>query len=319
MSKSGKKKDKKTNEPPPPEFENTGKQLQKLRIDKGLSIKEVSEITRISVVNLNAIENHDFESLPADTFTRGFLAIYADFLGADTTRIVSLFMEERENSRTPVKRSRVRQSRKVLAPTILAEPSHVSSMTMAGILLLVIIVLFTGFCLYTSWNPFSFLFKKTNDFETALNSVYLGNETLDQQPTYPEFERSAQQSTLLDPEENNPVTAPTNEIGQNNQQADDHGIAVANSTTLQQNTEQIAEEPKYLVHVTFLKNTRVRTRIDDQLSTDERFYTGDEKDWSADRSIHLTFSQAECASILVNGEPVEFPELIGGFAIFQVR
>ena len=159
MSRSGKKKAKKPDEISPPEFENAGKYLRKLRTDKGLSTKEISEITRISDVNLNAIESQEFESLPADTFTRGFITIYADFLGADTPWIVARFMEERESSRSSEKKSRVKQSRKILTAKTLAEPSQVSSITMAGILLVIIIVLFTGFCLYTSWNPFSFLSK----------------------------------------------------------------------------------------------------------------------------------------------------------------
>lgn len=320
MNKSGKKKETKTSEPPP-EFDNAGKHLQKLRTDKGLSIKEVSEITRISVVNLNAIENQDFQSLPADTFTRGFLTIYANFLGADTSKIVSLFMNEREKNRTPVKKSRRRQSREVLTPKTLAEPSHVSSMTMAGILLMVIIVLFTGFCLYTSWNPFSFLFKDTDNLQSVMQSVFPGNTATQEQPLYPELDRSVQESSTPDPEEKKPTSPTSNGSEQILQQEDGNDVVEEESATLRQKTGNIVEEqdPKYLIHATFLKNTRVRAAIDGQLSTDERFYAGDEKDWSADKSIHLIFSQGESASILVNGEPVDFPDEIGGVAVFQIQ
>jgi len=77
MNKAGKKnisnnKEKKQ-EPVTNEVENTGNYLRTLRMSKGLSIKDVTEATRISATNLNAIEDENFSVLPANTFTRGLL------------------------------------------------------------------------------------------------------------------------------------------------------------------------------------------------------------------------------------------------------
>ncbi len=179
MSKTGEKNIRKQNQPQKqqPEFENTGQYLQRLRTEKELSTREVSEITRISEVNIKALEAQDFTALPADTFTRGLLTIYAEFLGVDPPRVVSQFMQERDASITSGKRRSVKQTKKMLTPKALAEPSHVSSMTTAGILLVVIIVLFTAFCLYTSWNPFSFLTRKTAEFQSVMMHVLPGSKT----------------------------------------------------------------------------------------------------------------------------------------------
>ena len=184
MSKTGKKNIKKKNEAQleQPEFENTGQYLYKLRTEKGLSTKEVSETTRISEVNLHAIEAQNFPSLPADTFTRGLLTIYADFLGVDPALIVSQFMQERDTGIASGKHSKVKQTKKILAPKTLAEPSHISSITMAGILLVLIITLFTGFCLYTSWNPFSFLTGETENFQSVMINVLPSRKTEEAQP-----------------------------------------------------------------------------------------------------------------------------------------
>ncbi|MDH3330341.1 MAG: helix-turn-helix domain-containing protein [Desulfobulbaceae bacterium] len=172
MGKSGKKNDSKQDEVQleKPEFEHTGQYLRKLRTDKELTIKDVSNTTRISEVNLNAIEAQDFSTLPADTFTRGLLAIYAEFLGIDPTKVVPQFMQERDAGKFGGKRTRPKQRGKILTPKTLAEPSNVSSLTTAVILLIVIIVLFVGFCLYTSWNPFSFL----TDKENSIQSITMG-------------------------------------------------------------------------------------------------------------------------------------------------
>lgn len=175
MSKSDKKNVKKSQgnkqDTVSPQIENVGNHLRTLRIEKGLSIRDVCEATRISETNLNAIEDRNFSALPADTFVRGLLNIYAEFLGTDSARIVSRFLEERDESQMQGKRGRTKQARGILAPKKLAEPAHVSSVTMAGVLLLVIVIIFTGFCFYTSWNPFSFLIKESDSLPSFVTDI----------------------------------------------------------------------------------------------------------------------------------------------------
>lgn len=184
MSKSGRKSDPRNNEEQQekPEFEHIGQYLQQLRTEKGLSVKEVADSTRISEVNLIAIEAQDFTSLPADTFTRGLLTIYAEFLELDPAETVQQFLEERDSSRTGGKRQRMKQQRKILTPKTLAEPPNVSSITTAVILLVAIVALFTAFCLYTSWNPFSFITDKENSFQSIMMSVLPGSESGTKEP-----------------------------------------------------------------------------------------------------------------------------------------
>lgn len=79
----------------------TGALLQREREQKGLTLREASDATRISLVNLQAIESADYASLPADAYTRGFVRIYADFLGLNSTDIVEAFFGERGNSHAP--------------------------------------------------------------------------------------------------------------------------------------------------------------------------------------------------------------------------
>jgi cytoskeletal protein RodZ len=192
-----------------PEVENTGQYLQRLRTEKGLSTKEVSDTTRISEVNIKALEAQDFAALPADTFTRGLLTIYAEFLGIDPPGVISQFILERDASLTSGKRRTVKQTKKMLTPKALAEPSHVSSMTTAGILLVIIVVLFTAFCLYTSWNPFSFLTRKTAEFQSVMMHVLPGSKT---------EEAETRPATDMTPVSQSPEAAPA-EIDKNEKNA----------------------------------------------------------------------------------------------------
>jgi cytoskeletal protein RodZ len=137
-----------------------GVRLQLLREQKGLSIQEVSEETHISSSNLKAIEGENYDQLPADTFIRGLITIYGNFLGIDGVEAARIFFLERDQSQPRGKKNRPGGAGHSLSPKKLAEPSHVSSATIASILLLLIVVSFTAFCLYTGWNPFAYFLDK---------------------------------------------------------------------------------------------------------------------------------------------------------------
>ncbi|HEV7701762.1 MAG TPA: helix-turn-helix domain-containing protein [Pyrinomonadaceae bacterium] len=58
-----------------------GEKLRQAREDKGLSLSEVAEQTRISSLYLESIENDDYRILPGGIFNKGFVKSYAKFVG----------------------------------------------------------------------------------------------------------------------------------------------------------------------------------------------------------------------------------------------
>jgi cytoskeletal protein RodZ len=133
-----------------------GIRLQLLREQKNLSLQQVSGQTYISLSNLRAIEGETYDLLPADIFVRGLVKIYGDFLGIDGAETARLYIQERDSKEPKTRKNRLGRQARSLAPKKLAEPSHISSATLAAILLLFIVASFTTFCLYTSWNPFAY-------------------------------------------------------------------------------------------------------------------------------------------------------------------
>ena len=135
-----------------------GAQLRQLREDKSLTLEEVAFHTKVSRANLEAIESMAYDKLPADSFTRGQIILYGNFLGMDGRLAADRFFVERDSGKSPplspLQQSLLHQS---LTPKKLAEPTHISSASIAGILLLLIVSSLTAFCLYFSWNPFAFL------------------------------------------------------------------------------------------------------------------------------------------------------------------
>lgn len=157
---------------PSSEPQSINHQLQTLRQEKGLTLEEVSRSTRISLTNLRAIESLHYQKLPADPFIKGMLMLYGTFLGLDGRKIAERFFFERDGGKTAPSSLKKYLVHRSLAPKDLAEPAHISSATMAGILMTLITVSFTGFCLYTSWNPFAFLTNATKNPPAATISPF---------------------------------------------------------------------------------------------------------------------------------------------------
>ena len=67
--------------------------LKTARQNSGQTLKEMFERTRISVVNLEAIENGQFHLLPVPTYTRNFIKIYAQALGVDSSPLLGRYEE----------------------------------------------------------------------------------------------------------------------------------------------------------------------------------------------------------------------------------
>jgi len=59
-----------------------GNYLKSIRLEKGISLEEISNKTKIRVDNLIIIEEEDFDRLPAEVYLKGFLRAYAKTVGA---------------------------------------------------------------------------------------------------------------------------------------------------------------------------------------------------------------------------------------------
>lgn len=287
------------------EIENTGNYLRTLRLGMGLSIKDVTEATRISEKNLNAIEDENFSALPASTFTRGLLNIYAKFLGADSEAVVAKFMEERGDSSSQIRRFKQQQSRDILAPKRLAEPSQISSITMAGILFLVIVVSFTGYCVYTSWNPLSFLMKGNGNIQSVLQSVFSEGNTA----------QNSHAPGKISGEEITPSQL-TEEGAEVSSTFPTETTVASEDLSIEQKTEILPSN--YTITLHFLKNTSIELTRDGGETIKEEYNSGEIKSWSADTSLTMTFSQPDSAEIIVNNAAVAFPKPQDGIYSLQI-
>ncbi|MDY7029804.1 MAG: helix-turn-helix domain-containing protein [Spirochaetota bacterium] len=72
-------------------MESIGEKLKAAREEKGYSADQVARDTNIARRFILAMEGEDFDAFPGDTYLIGFLRNYADYLGLDPERIISLY------------------------------------------------------------------------------------------------------------------------------------------------------------------------------------------------------------------------------------
>jgi len=77
--------------------------LRSLRESKGLSLTDVFEHTRISVIHLESIEKGTFHLLPPPVFTKAFIKTYAKTLGGDSTGTLTRYEKYLETLKEPAK------------------------------------------------------------------------------------------------------------------------------------------------------------------------------------------------------------------------
>jgi Helix-turn-helix domain len=68
-----------------------GNSLREARVRQGLDFPQAELATKIRAKYLRALEEEQFDALPAETYVRGFLRTYADFLGLDGQLYVDEF------------------------------------------------------------------------------------------------------------------------------------------------------------------------------------------------------------------------------------
>lgn len=71
-----------------------GEELRRERELRDISLREISEATKISIRFLEGLEQNNFDLLPGGVFNRGFVRAYARFIGVDAEEMVNAYLHE---------------------------------------------------------------------------------------------------------------------------------------------------------------------------------------------------------------------------------
>lgn len=89
--------------PPASITEFTGPVIKVLREQKGLTLQNVADITKISARHIQHIEEEAFAKLPPRPYLRGFLAVYAKALGYEPDKLINDYMKRYDAMNQPKK------------------------------------------------------------------------------------------------------------------------------------------------------------------------------------------------------------------------
>lgn len=70
-----------------------GQKLREARERRGLTSAQVAAATHIKGEHIEAMERDDFSGLPIPTYAKGFIKIYAEYLGLDPQPLVQEYLE----------------------------------------------------------------------------------------------------------------------------------------------------------------------------------------------------------------------------------
>lgn len=158
------------------EFATVGELLRETRINRGLDLIAVAEETRISPRNLQAIEDGDFTSLPAEAFTRGFYSLYARLLSLDPGEVLAMYGEERQKTLKTGANTTPPPNRLAQDMANLAERPTSLSFSYFGLMLFLFLLFGAFLCWYFRWNPASYLSEKLRSLEDPQRIEQVQNE-----------------------------------------------------------------------------------------------------------------------------------------------
>ena len=122
-----------------------GQQLRRAREARGVTLREISEQTRITMRHLEAIEADDYENLPGGIFNKSFIKSFARSVGFDERRALELYTRQRGESvddvPTTPQRSRVYMGDPARSPFVTFALSAV-------IVIILVLIIYAGLHYY---------------------------------------------------------------------------------------------------------------------------------------------------------------------------
>lgn len=273
-----------------------GEFLRQVRLQRGLDLDDVALSTRISPRNLQAMEESDYMTLPAEVFTRGFYSLYAKCLALDQQEVLGLYDRERKDFprgndfKTPPP-YRLAENMRSLA-------DRPSSLPFAYFGLILLLLLFLGafLCWYFSWNPATYLSLQLRSLDPAFQTNELSSPAGAPLATNA---RSVDMPPILDTRTVPPrvldLSSPT--------------IATAATTEPRQSDDFLPTSgtTRYHINAIFTKQSKVTLTIDDHPTRTLIFREGEQVSWRAVEKLIVNMPSSGGVKVALNGIAIDLP------------
>jgi cytoskeletal protein RodZ len=129
-------------------MESIGEKLREARHNKRASLEDAARTTKIKLEILEKLEADEFNQLAAPMYTKGFLKLYAEYLGLDSAAVVDAYLKSQGGLRRQGLHVETEASIRARTPRELQLPLASVARVVAALTVVVVVVL-TGHYLVT--------------------------------------------------------------------------------------------------------------------------------------------------------------------------
>lgn len=283
-----------------------GQLLKKARLDKGMSLEQLEEITKIRKRYLEAIEEGDYKILPGSFYVRAFIKSYAEAVGMDPNEVLGLY---RSVIPTPTVETTVEPIRRKKHHT---RNTDKISKWASTIVMISFVMLVLGLIYYFIWNS----------YEGEANQQVDQSDKITTKSTPPEQQKQADGGTQGMASGTGAEAADKPQQPQQQPVQEQPKNTVLTLAKTENNTDYyIAENADKLNVQLKVNGEECWLRIDKivQASPDKKperqvmeqklYKKGDTRDWVSDTSVYMTVGLPMAAEITVNGTKLNFENM----------
>lgn len=290
------------------QIKTIGLLLKEKRKEQKLELKQISEITRISVLYLAALEEGQYNIFQSEVYLKGFLKNYAKYLGINTEKALAMYRRENErkqNEATINMVSKVKPRNFAITFT----PNRVIAAVAIFAIVLIIVYLssYVGKVLkkpdLALTSPIALntelegIYKTDANFIELAGTVELGSKLFinDQELKLNNFEKFSKEFKL-EVGQNKFVLKAVSQFGREK------------SFTITVNKEEVVETPTPIPTIVSIalnievstKDANITVFIDGEKKTDRLYKTGSKLDFTATQSIQVKTNQPNSLKIKIN-------------------
>ncbi|MGM0471913.1 MAG: helix-turn-helix domain-containing protein [Bacillota bacterium] len=292
-------------------MEEISQKIKKARLEQDITLEEVHQETKIRKRYLEAIEEGDMELIAQKVFLKGFLRVYADYVGLDGLQILQEFNQllalQDNDKEAETAEVTEEQSEDDLVEDILSVVTkHLAKIAVSTGLIVIVAV---GLLFYNS----GILGKVVDDVPDKLNNSTSESEELvltdDNEEELQQLEQKSNQFAQVDELESTTANSKSKQttIGDdsvekkesNNTQEETSQSQLERSSQESSSSEAktLAEETP--VTVKTIEDSWIKVIIDGKVVLEDLLSSGAEESWQADQQAKLLIGNAAGVKVLM--------------------